>query len=147
MVSKLKIYGIVAGIFVVGAGAGGAAGYAVASKKMAQLLREDRPGMGEERRFEGLSRELDLTSEQRQKVRTIMERHRDENRDLTRAMFEKCGDDLKGLRDRVDGEIRGVLDEKQKKRFGELMEKRGNRFPLGGPGGGGRWRKGDKHKD
>lgn len=147
MVSKLKIYGIVAGIFVLGAGAGGAAGYAVASKKVAEVLREGRSDAADNRRFEGLASQLDLNREQRQKVRAIMDRHRDEHRQLTQAMFEKCGDDLKALRERVDAEIRGVLDEKQQKRFGELMEKRGHQFPLGGPGGGGRWRKGDKHKD
>ena len=80
--------------------------------------------------------------EQRQKVKAIMERHREENRDATRAMFEKCGADLQTLRERVDAEIRQVLDEKQRQRFGELMEKRGHRFPLGG-GPGSHRRKGD----
>jgi Spy/CpxP family protein refolding chaperone len=138
---KLKIYGIVAGIFVLGAGAGAASGYAVANKRLASVLREDRPGMGDAHRFEALSSELDLTREQRKQVRQIMERHRQENRELSRAMFEKCGGDLQDLRARVDTEIRKVLTEPQARRFGELMEKRGNRFPLGAPGS--RRRKGD----
>jgi Spy/CpxP family protein refolding chaperone len=142
---NLKIYGIVLGIFVLGAGAGGAAGYAVASKKLAEVLENDRPDMNEARRFQALARELDLDDDQRKKVRGIMERHRDENRKLTRAMVEKCGGELQELRSRVDGEIRAVLTEKQAKRFGELMEKRRKLFPLGGPGGG-RFRKGD-HKE
>jgi len=74
-------------------------------------------------------------------VRQIMERHREENRRLTRAMFEKCGVDLQDLRARVDSEIRVVLTEQQAQRFRDLMEKRGNRFPLGAPGP--RFRKGD----
>lgn len=131
---KLKIYGMVLGIFVLGAGAGGASGYAVANRHLAAVLREDRPGMGDARRMEALSSQLDLTREQRREVRQIMERHRDENRRLTRVMYEKCGDDLQGLRARVDGEIRAVLTPEQARRFGELMEKRGNRFPLGAPG-------------
>lgn len=139
---KLKVYGIVAGIFVLGAGAGGAAGYAVASKKVAEVLREDRPGASEARRFEGLAAELDLSREQRQKVREIMARHRDENRRLSQALFEKCGNELKELRSQVDAEIRQVLDEKQRQRFAELMEKRGHRFPLGP-----RKRKGGRHND
>jgi Spy/CpxP family protein refolding chaperone len=138
---KLKIYGMVAGIFVLGAGAGGASGYAVANRHLAAVLREDRPGMGDARRMEALSSQLDLTREQRRQVRQIMERHRDENRQLTRAMYEKCGDDLQSLRARVDAEIRAVLTPEQARRFGELMEKRGNRFPLGAPGP--RFRKGD----
>jgi Spy/CpxP family protein refolding chaperone len=131
---KLRIYGIVIGIFVLGAGAGGAAGYAVASNKLAEVLRGDRPSIGDARRFEAIAKELDLSREQRRKVRSIMERHRDENRRLTQAMFEKCGDDLQNLRSRVDGEIRGVLDPDQARRFSELMEKRGRQFPLGMPG-------------
>jgi Spy/CpxP family protein refolding chaperone len=131
---RLKTYGIVVGIFVLGAGAGAGAGYAVASKHVAEVLGDERPGANEARRFEGLARELDLSRDQRGKVRDIMDRHRDENRKLTQAMFETCGDDLKGLRARVDGEIEAVLTEQQKPRFRELMEKRKHRFPLGGPG-------------
>jgi Spy/CpxP family protein refolding chaperone len=141
--SKLKIYAMVLGIFVLGAGAGGAAGYAVASKRVAEVLGDDRPEAHEKRRFEALAKELELTREQRKQVRGIMERHRDANRQATKAVFEKCGNDLQALRERVDGEIRAVLDEQQQKRFGELMEKRGKRFPLGGPGP--RFRKGDRH--
>jgi Spy/CpxP family protein refolding chaperone len=138
---KLKIYGVVLGIFVLGAGAGGAAGFAVAKRELAEVLREDRPGLGDARRFEAMSRELDLTREQRKKVRAIMEHHRDENRDLTKAMLEKCGEDMQGLRERVDQEIGGVLTPEQQRRFKELVENRGKRFPLGGPGP--RRRKGD----
>ena len=138
---KLKTYGMVLGIFVLGASAGGASGYAVANKRLAAVLREDRPGMGDARRMEALSDELDLTREQRRQVRQIMERHRSENRELQRAMLEKCGGDLQDLRARIDAEIRAVLSEQQAKRFKELMDKRGSHFPLGGPGP--RRRKGD----
>jgi len=128
---KLKVYAIVAGIFVLGAGAGGAAGYAVANKHLAEVLRSDRPMLGDARRMEALAYELDLSREQRKQVREILERHRDENRKLTQAMFEKCGDDLQSLRTRVDEEISPVLNEQQRRRFHDLMEKRGQRFPLG----------------
>jgi Spy/CpxP family protein refolding chaperone len=132
---KLKIYGVVAGIFVLGASAGGAAGYAMASKRLNQILREDRPTMGDARRMEAMSDQLDLTRAQRRQVREILERHRDENRELTRAMAEKCGADLQSLRARVDAEIRGVLDPQQAQRFDQLVEKRGRLFPLGAPPG------------
>jgi len=131
---KLKTYGVVFGIFIVGAGAGGAAGYAMASKRLAEVFGDDRPGCGDARRYEALSRELDLSRDQRKQVRAIMERHRDENRELTRAMVEKCGDDLQDLRQRVDGEIGGVLSAEQQQRFKQLMDQRGKRFPLGRPG-------------
>lgn len=138
---KLRIYGVVAGIFALGAGAGAASGYAVANRRLAAVLREERPGLFEARRMEALASQLDLTREQRRQVRQIMERHRDESRELTRAMFEKCGDDLQSLRSRVESEIRGVLTDQQAKRFSELMEKRRSRFPLGAPGP--RFHKGD----
>ncbi len=142
MSPKLKVYGVVVGIFVLGAGAGGAAGYAVASKRLADALGDDRPALGDARRtIAGMSRELNLSREQRQKVRDIMERHRDENRELMRNMVDKCGTDLQSLRDRVDGEIKSVLDPEQQQRFQKLVEKRGKHFPLGGPGP--RRRKGD----
>lgn len=128
---KLRIYAMVAGIFVLGASAGGAAGYAVASKKLADVLRADRPTLVDARRIEALSSELDLSREQRRRIREILEQNRDENRKLTAAMFEKCGDDLRELRRRVDAQIGPVLDEHQRRRFRELMDKRGARFPLG----------------
>ena len=131
---KLKIYGMVACIFVLGAGAGAASGYAVANRRLEAVLREDRPGVGDAHRLEALASQLDLTREQRRQVRQIMERHREENRGLARAMFEKCGGELQDLRARVDAEIRAILTDEQARRFGELMEKRRSRFPLGAPG-------------
>ncbi|HEY6079091.1 MAG TPA: hypothetical protein VIW29_09825 [Polyangiaceae bacterium] len=139
---KLKVYAMVAGIFVLGAGAGAAAGYGVASKRVAELVGDDRPDAFNARRFEALSSKLDLTREQRRQVRDIMERHRDENRKATRVMFEKCGDELQDLRTRVDSEIGGVLSPEQQQRFKELMDKRGRRFPLGS-----RLHKGDGPRD
>jgi Spy/CpxP family protein refolding chaperone len=128
---KLKIYATVLGIFVLGAGAGGATGYAVASKRLAEVLGGDRLAVGEARRTEALARKLELSREQRRKVRSILERHREEYRNLSEAMFDRCGDDLRDLRTRVDGEIRGVLDPDQARRFGKMMEKRGRRLQLG----------------
>jgi Spy/CpxP family protein refolding chaperone len=119
---------MVLGIFVVGAGAGGAAGYAAASRKLAAVLRDDRP---EVRRFEALAAELDLTRDQRKKVRVILERHRDENRDMMRKMYEQCGAPVQEMHDRVDEELKGVLTPEQAKRFAELVEKRHQRFPFG----------------
>ena len=123
---KLKIYGVVLGIFVLGAGAGGAAGYAMASKRLAEAFREDRPGLGDVRRFEALSRELDLTRDQRQRVRVIMDRHRDENRVLTRAMVERCGDDLQDLPKRRRRDPRRAEPENQKPQRADGQ--RGKRF-------------------
>jgi Spy/CpxP family protein refolding chaperone len=132
MSPKLRTWAMVLGIFVVGAGAGGAAGYAAASRKLAAVLRDERP---EVRRFEALAVELDLTRDQRKKVREILEHHRDENRDMMRKMYEQCGAPVQEMRDRVDEELRKVLTPEQEKRFKELVEKRHQRFPFGpGPG-------------
>lgn len=129
--ARLKVYGIVLGVFLLGALAGGASGYAMAGKRLTEMLSVGRPGLGDSRRLEALSRELDLSRDQRRRVRGILERSRDENRRLTQAMFEKCGSDVQALRSRVDTEIRSVLNEAQAKRFGELVAERGQRFPFG----------------
>jgi len=132
--SKLKVYGLVFGIFALGAGTGAGTAYAVSERRLANVLAEGRPEAHETRRFHALARELDLSREQREKLRGILSRHREQNRQLTRAMFETCGADMSKLRERVDDEIRGLLDEQQKQRFAELAAKRGKRFPLGRPG-------------
>jgi hypothetical protein len=132
--AKLRVYAMVLGIFVLGAGAGAAAGYAVAERRLADVLGDERPDVHDARRFEALASELDLSREQQARVHVIFNRHREETRRLTRAMFEGCGDDLQQLRSRIDAEIRSVLDDQQKLRFAEIMDKRGRRFPLGRPG-------------
>ena len=131
---KLKLYALVAGIFVLGAGAGGGAGYAVAERRVAHVLGEERPEAHEARRFRALSRQLDLSDDQEAKLNGILSRHREQNRKLARAMFDECGGELRQLRQRVDGEIRGLLDEDQKRRFDKLAQKRGKRLPRGGAG-------------
>lgn len=128
MSPKLRTWALVLGIFAVGAGAGGAAGYAAASKKLADVLKDDRP---EVRRFEALAVELDLTRDQRKQVREILEHHRDEHRDMMKKMYEQCGAPVQEMRDRVDEELRKVLTAEQAKRFEELVEKRHQRFPFG----------------
>jgi hypothetical protein len=133
---KLKLYALVAGIFVLGAGAGAGAGYAVAERRLADVLGEDRPEAHEARRFRALSRQLDLTDDQEVSLNGLLSRHREQNRKLARAMYDECGGELRQLRQRVDAEIRGLLNEEQKRRFDKLAHKRGKRFPLGGSGPG-----------
>ncbi len=132
--AKLKAYAVVLGIFVLGAGAGAATASALSAKRLAEALDDDRVGEREARRLQALARELSLSDEQREKLRAVLGRHREQNRRLTRAMFETCGGDVSKLREQLDGDIRALLSEQQRQRFAELAQKRGRRFPFGGVG-------------
>jgi len=69
---------------------------------------------------------LDLTVEQQQKAKAIMEKHRPELEAVVRESFPR----LRALLDQVDKELRGILTEPQALKFDELKAKR----PLGPEG-------------
>jgi Spy/CpxP family protein refolding chaperone len=130
--TKLKIYGLLAGIFLLGAGAGAGVAYAASERRLAELVGEERGDGHETRRFFALARELELTDAQRAGVRDVLSRHRDESRKLNKTMLDTCGQGLREQKAKVDAEIRLLLTETQRRRFDELSAKRGARFPFGG---------------
>jgi Spy/CpxP family protein refolding chaperone len=76
-------------------------------------------------RVEAMARRLDLSTEQRTKIEKILDAHEQERR----ALMERCAPDHRTLKDKVDGEIRAVLEPEQQKKFDEMqrtMEKRRN---------------------
>jgi Spy/CpxP family protein refolding chaperone len=135
---RVKGYAIVAAVFLAGTVAGGAAATAWVEQRYADLLSDDRREQRELRRLRALSRELELSSEQEDEVRSIMQAHRAERRRLTRDMFERCGELVRKHKDTTDTKIRAVLDPKQQKRFDELAALHRERFLYGSPGGKGR---------
>jgi Spy/CpxP family protein refolding chaperone len=130
--SKLRVYGLLLAIFVLGAGSGGAVAYAVTERRLSQVLGGDRTELRETRRFLALSRELDLRPEQREKVRSILQRHRERHREVTQQVHENCGQPLRELREKVDREISAVLDPEQRERFRAMADKHRERFQRGG---------------
>jgi hypothetical protein len=114
--ARIKAYGLVAGVFLFGAVAGGSVSYAYARAETRVLFTGDR-GAFEQFRLRALERELDLDAAQARKIRGIFEQHRAERERLGKQMFESCGDPVRTLRARIDGEIRAVLTPEQATRY------------------------------
>lgn len=64
-------------------------------------------------RMEAMSRQLDLTRDQRRKIETIFEKHEGERH----KTFKRCAPGFAKLRTQIDSEIRAVLDADQQKKF------------------------------
>jgi Spy/CpxP family protein refolding chaperone len=139
MVSRFRLRAWVAalGIFVLGAVTGGAASHALMERKHRDLAAGGFEGF-ERRRIGALTRKLDLSDEQAEKVRAILQQDRESRRKLTEDVFERCGEPLEQHRDQVDTRIRAVLSPEQSKRYEKFMrEHRHDPFqgPPRGPGG------------
>lgn len=118
--TRLGAYGVLAGVFLLGAVAGGSASYAYARAETRNLFTGDRRAF-EDLRVSALERELDLDAAQAAKIRGIFERHRDERERVGRQMFETCGEPVRALRQRIDGEIKAILSPEQAARFEALQ--------------------------
>jgi len=64
-------------------------------------------------RMEAMSRQLDLTRDQRSKIEAIFEKHESERQ----ATFQRCAPGFEKLRAEIDSEIRAVLNTDQQKKF------------------------------
>lgn len=114
-------------VFLLGALTGGAGGFALAHRRHASMLREERR---EGYRLRALTRTLDLDADQQQKVGAILAKDRDEARALGREVMERCGQPLRDHKARVEGEIRSVLRPEQQRRFDALVEERREHLVL-----------------
>jgi Spy/CpxP family protein refolding chaperone len=132
--TRLKAYAIVAGVFVLGALAGAGASHAFAQRDYASLVAGERDFI-EHRKLRALSRELDLSSEQRERIAEILRKHRDDRRGLSRQMFERCGEPVRAHKAKVSAEIRAVLDPAQQTRFDQFEKQQQERGPWGHPAG------------
>ena len=124
--TRVKAYAAVAGVFLLGAAAGAGVSHAFAQRGYANLVSGDRQ-LVEHRKLSALSRELDLSDDQRQRVAEVLQKHRDERRELSRRMFEGCGEPLRAHRARVSAEIRAVLNPDQQARYDALEKERSQR--------------------
>jgi Spy/CpxP family protein refolding chaperone len=128
--ARLRTYAIALAIFVLGAVAGGAVSYALSERHQREFA-EGGVEAFEQRKLRGLVRKLDLSDDQKERVRAILRDQRETRRKLTREVFERCGESLGHHRDQADARIRAVLGPEQQKRFDELL--RDHRHdPLGG---------------
>lgn len=142
MRTHVKGYAVLAGVFLLGAVAGGGASYAYVERHYAEMLARDDRGV-DDRRLRALGRQLDLSQEQRARIREISERHRSERRELMRSVMERCGNPLAEHRQKLEGEIRAVLSPEQQRRYDSILERQRERFMPGGRGRPGRTPPGD----
>jgi Spy/CpxP family protein refolding chaperone len=84
------------------------------------------------RRLRGWARALDLSDEQRQRVREIADRHRPARRTAMAEVMERCGEPLRASKAALDVEIRAVLAPAQQERFDVLVRRQEERFFRGG---------------
>ncbi len=85
-------------------------------------------------RMEAMSRQLDLTSEQRTQIEAIFDKHEGERH----RTFQHCAPSFDKLRTQIDSEIRAVLDADQQKKFDAYraaLAKRHGRPPPGAASG------------
>ncbi len=121
---RVKAHLFVAAVFLLGAAAGGGASYAYVERRHAALLRDDGGRGFEDRRIRGLARKLDLDDAQETQVRAILDQDRAQVRDLSRDMFEHCGQPLRDHKAKVDADIRAVLRPDQQARYDQLVDER-----------------------
>lgn len=114
-------------MFVLGAVCSAGAYHALARRGDAEFFSADRSSF-EARRVEAMTRELDLTEEQRGKVLAVFQKHADEHRRLLRQEIETCGGPMTQHRERVDAEIRALLTPEQRTRFETLRTERRRRM-------------------
>ena len=121
-------YAIVLGTFVLGGLCGAGVGYSVSQRELGALLSEDRSEARDLRRLEAFTRELDLSADQREQVRRIVERRRPERDRQMRRMFDECGQAMLRDKNAMDAEIRALLTPAQQPRFDAMRERRAKFF-------------------
>jgi Spy/CpxP family protein refolding chaperone len=119
--SSLKAVGTLLGVFVLGAASGVGGMFAYTRHEFEEFATQPGTRM-QGARLRGLTRALDLTDDQRDKVKSILDRHHGERRAAMTEVMEKCGDPIKKQKASLDAEIRSVLNPDQQKRFDGLSE-------------------------
>jgi len=135
VVNRTKLTGvlILAGVFVLGALAGGAVLFAWQQRSNADELLENPTEWMQHRRLAALGRQLGLSSAQREQIHQIMLRHRAERQKLLSDLNERCGTTIREHKAKVDAEIRAVLSPEQQSQFDRLQAMQRERFPFGQP--------------
>jgi len=130
MNAKLKGALVLVGVFVLGALAGGAGMRTWMQREQAEEITQG-PGRRLERRhLRALVRTLNLTRHQRDQVETIMQKHRPERDRLLQELSDNCGAPMQEHKQKIDSEIRVLLNPDQQQRFDALLETQGERFPF-----------------
>jgi Spy/CpxP family protein refolding chaperone len=132
--SSLKAVGTLLGVFVLGAASGAGATFAYTRHEVAEFATQSGSRM-QGARLRGLVHALDLTDEQRDKIKAILEKHHGERRASMNEVMEKCGDPIRKQKAALDADIRAMLNPDQQKRFDTLSEGQEERLFHHGHGG------------
>ncbi|HVJ14797.1 MAG TPA: hypothetical protein VM686_05125 [Polyangiaceae bacterium] len=124
---SLRVYAMGLAIFVLGGVAGGAVSHALSERDERELAADGFEGF-ERRKLRALTRKLELSDEQKDRVRAILREDRGARRKLTEEAFARCGQPLEQHRADTDARIRQLLNPEQKKRFEELVRVRRDPF-------------------
>ena len=130
--AKLKGYGALLLVFVLGILAGGAGSRAWLQRRYAHLFR-DRSAIFEHRRLGALTRRLNLDDPQTDRVRAVMNKYGKQRQKLTREIMDRCGAPLRAEKTHMDVEIRALLRPDQQARYDELIRDSNARPPASGP--------------
>ena len=125
--SKGWAIGFLAVVLLLGGVSGAALDRAFVRKAATSETEERRGGEGRRDRRQGylnwLSSELDLTTEQRAQVQTIVEGYHEQ----VSALWRETNPRFESMKSQVRAEIREVLDEEQKTKYQALLEKQAER--------------------
>ena len=130
--TKLKVYGALLGVFLLGSIGGGAVGTAITQRRMRQIFK-DPSEIFEKRRAGALVRRLDLDDAQEDKVRSVLAKYGSKRRELTREIMDRCGGPLRDQKAQMDTEIRGLLRPEQQARYERLLKDGKGHRPPGEP--------------
>jgi hypothetical protein len=130
--SKVKGYGALLLVFVLGLLIGGAGSRALLQRRYAHLFR-DRFSVFEHRRLGALSHRLGLDDAQEESVRAIMAKYGQARRQLARDMLDRCGGPLRDQKAQMDAEIRALLRPEQQTRYDTLVKDSNGHSPVDGP--------------
>lgn len=118
-------------VFLLGGIAGAGIATAYVHREVGDFVSE--PRFRERARVRGLTRLLDLTDSQRDRVRTVMENHHRKRLAAYSDMIEKCGSSMRDEKERMDSEIRDVLTPPQRDKFDALVRRQDERLFIRGP--------------
>lgn len=133
--SKWQAIGILTSVFALGAITGGGALTAWHGELRRDVARFGLVPHGA-RPLMAMMRRLNLTNQQQQAIKTILERHDPMRRAIMQDMMSNCGQEMDREKATLDGEIRAVLSPEQRTRFDELSKRQRERMFGGRPGHG-----------
>ncbi|MFY3742973.1 hypothetical protein ACOQFB_03630 [Anaeromyxobacter sp. Red801] len=116
--ARWQVVLVLALVFVAGGVTGAVLSRAVVQRAVARLLEGPPEQVRTRAILFRLSRELDLSREQRDALRAVLERHQGELAAIRRTVYPQ----LEAARRRQWAEMRGVLDERQRPAFDRTVE-------------------------